>query len=73
MADQGRSEARECFSVDKDGKKVDAWIHAELLGSEAADRFVSEQAVRRAIKRGVKPDSAKRMYGYRPKSESDII
>lgn len=40
--------SEECYSIDENGNKVDAWIHEELLGDDDAISQYSIDAWRKA-------------------------
>lgn len=54
--------SNEGFYTDKDGKKSDRVFHEAILDNPEADEFIAEQAIKNAIRRGIPPDEAKRMF-----------
>ena len=54
--------SNELFSL-VDGKKVDAALHDEILNNPDADRALAEQAIERALARGMTRKQAEDLYG----------
>ncbi len=46
--------------------------HELILDNPEADKFIAEQAVKRAMASGISREDAERMYGYRPPPDEDI-
>ncbi len=54
--------SNEGFYIDEDGKKSDRAFHEAILDNPEADKFIAEQAIARAIRQGIPPEEAKRIF-----------
>lgn len=54
--------SNEGFYIDKDGKKSDRAFHEAILDNPEANKAIAEEAIARAIRRGVPPEEAKRIF-----------
>lgn len=60
-----RKRKSEEFYVLVDGKQQDAGLHGPILANADAEYVQAKRAVRRAIKAGIDPRLARRVYAYR--------
>lgn len=54
--------SNEGFYIDKNGKKSDRAFHEAILDNPEANEFAAQQSIAEAIRLGIPPDKAKRMF-----------
>lgn len=52
----------EGFYPDEDGKKSDRAFHEAILDNPEANQAIAEEAIARAIRQGMPPEEAKRIF-----------
>lgn len=55
----------EGFSTRPDGTRDDYDFHASIMDNPEAERLIARWAVEDAIARGMTPEAAEQLYGYR--------